>query len=664
MPEAKPDPLYSLRHFPDSRLFNVRFLRYAYPAPVVTTREAWEETARQVRRRAILAAGLYPMPERTPLKPRVWDRVETDGCSIEKACFESRPGFLVTGNLFRPLKARGRRPAILCPHGHWRSGRLEHSDAAGVPDRCMALAQMGFVVFAYDMVGYNDSCQLPHRLTDDETRLWSLHGLTMFRVQLWNSLRAVDFICSLPDVDADRLGCTGASGGATQTYFLALLDERIKVVAPVCMVSSLFQGGCTCEEAPFLHLGDLTTVHVAGALAPRPALYPSVTGDWSNNNPDYDIPALRRIYDLYGAGDRVGNVHFTAGHNYGKDIREYVYGWFARWLAGDNKAARRIPEPALNVPPPERMRLFPDGKPPRGLRSGAALVKSFIEEEAKFPAAPPRTAPELRRVRKAWREMYGETLTPREPQDVARLPLGNREFDDLKMRWTLYGYGRYGMGENVSALWLTSDRAGKDSPAAVLVNGEGNRALFSEDRPGALLRSLLDAGVRVLSIDVLGKGPTAHLLDHPLVDPLDPLYHAFNPSLTARRLQDVLTALAMLRVNEGVRRPGLIGLGLGGALALLARPLAGELGTTAVDLTGCADDDAFWMGEAYHPLIRKVGGLRAAVALASPSPLMLCGPDRGVAQWAKKAYALDGRPGNLRVAPKAAPKAIASWMAR
>lgn len=662
MPEQKTNPLYGYYSFPDSRLFNVRYLQYAYPPPAVTTREAWEATARQVWRRVILAAGLYPTPPRTPLKARVWDRFAADGCTIEKAHFESRPGFLVTGNLFRPLKSQGRGPAILCPHGHWKAGRLEHSEAAGVPDRCMMLARMGFVVFAYDMVGYSDSCQVPHRWTPEQTRRMWLYGQGMFRLQLWNSLRAVDFLCELPDVDAERIGCTGASGGATQTYFLALLDERIKVTAPVCMMSSLYQGGCPCEEAPFLHLGDLTTLHVVGALAPRPTLLPSVTGDWSNNNPGFDVPAVRRIYDLYGAGERVANVHFDAGHNYGKDIRENVYAWFARWLGGDRKAGRRIAEPALAVPPPERMRLFPDGKPPRGLKAGDAMMETIRKEEARFPDAPPKSAVELRRVRKAWREMYGETLTQREPEAVARLGVGGARHEDLKLRTVVYNYGRYGAGESVPGVWVKPDGAGKDSPAVVVAHGGGNAALFDGNRPGALLRALAGKGVRVLAVDMLGKGPTARLLEHPLIDPQDPLYYAFNPSLTARRVQDLLTALAMLRVNEGVRRPGLIGIGLGGALAMLARPLAGPLSASVADLTGCADDDAFWMGEAYHPLVRKIGDLRAAAALAESSPLLLCGADRATAQWAKKVYSLDGQAKALRVATNLTPKMAAEWV--
>jgi len=175
------------------------------------------------------------------------------------------------------------------------------------------LARLGFVVLSYDMVGYNDSCQVEHRWPPQVLRRPLLYGIGPFGLQLWNSIRAVDFVSSLPDVDPERIGCTGASGGATQTYYLALVDDRIRVAVPVCMMSAHYQGGCACEEAPLLHLGDLTTVDVVAALAPRPVLLPSVTQDWTNQNPEYEFPAVRAIYVLYGAEDRVANVHFDVG---------------------------------------------------------------------------------------------------------------------------------------------------------------------------------------------------------------------------------------------------------------------------------------------------------------------------------------------------------------
>ena len=121
----------------DSRVADVRYINYAYAAPRVTTRCEWEDHAEKVRRRVMTSAGLCPMPDRTPLNARVYDQSELDGCSIEKVRFESRPGFLVTGNLYRPLNCRKKHPAVLCAHGHAPKGRMENDELHAYRQMCM-----------------------------------------------------------------------------------------------------------------------------------------------------------------------------------------------------------------------------------------------------------------------------------------------------------------------------------------------------------------------------------------------------------------------------------------------------------------------------------------------------------------------------------------------
>lgn len=648
----------------DSRLANVRYPNYAYAAPSPATRTEWEERVRWVRRRVLIAAGLCPAPARNPLNAQVYDRSELDGYSVEKVRFEARPGFLVTGNLYRPTRSRGRRPAVLCPHGHWPKGRMEHSELGSIRGRCVTLAQMGFVVFSYDMIGYNDSCQIEHRWPADVLRRTLLYGAGPFGLQLWNSIRAADFVAGLPDVDAKRIGCTGASGGATQTYYVAVADDRIRVVVPVCMMSAQYQGGCTCEEPPLVHLDDLTTLDVVGALAPRPVLLPSITQDWTNQNPTYDIPAIRKIYALYDAADRVGNVHSNAPHNYNRNTREYMYAWFRRWLAGDKKVGPRIREPDIEVPTPGEVRLFPSGKPPAGLKRGRELLDDLVSREKGLFRHPPKSKSDLRKLRASWLSVYEDVLgckAPTEPVSIGtHIALGETATFTISGR----AIGRYGNGEQTPALWIVPKRANRRSPAALVVCENGKRELLPGNKPNPLLAALLDAGVRVLAIDILGKGETRSLLKRERLDRSDPLFHAFNRSLTAHRVQEILTALAALRQHDGVKRPALIGIGLGGVAALLARPLAGNLRSTVADITGCnVADDTFWMGEMYHPFIRKLGDLRGAVVLSAASPLLLGGADPALAKWARAGYRLAGKRSALKVsARKLSPKSIAEWV--
>ena len=628
----------------DARLNDVRHNQYAFEAPEVTDLQAWQQRAAWVRKRTLLSAGLWPMPGRTPLNARAWGEFEHGGCRVAKAQFESRPGLLVTGNLYRPLDAAGPRPGVLCPHGHWGEGRVAEVEAGSVPGRCIMLARLGFVVFSYDMIGYNDSRQVAHRWPLQVLRRAALWGISPFGLQVWNSIRAVDFLSGLADVDAERIGCTGASGGASQTWNLGVVDDRVKVMAPVCMLSSHYQGGCTCEQAPLLRLGPMTTLDVAGALAPRPVLFPSVTGDWTNMNPLFEIPVVRSIYRLYGAEDRVENVHFDDDHNYNQRTAEHVCAFMLRWLAGRKDVGKRVRQPGLTRPPIDKALIFPSTKPgPVEVDSGPMLARLAKEEGARF-VKPPTTAAQVRCLRRELVEPFAEALavSQPEPDDVA-VRVTNQRTEHSGYRLLGRSISRRGKGDVIPALWLVPEGAGTRAPAALAVCGRGKASLFRAGRPGPLLSALLSAGRRVLAIDCVGVGDTAVALKRSTRDLTDPLFYAFNPSLLGLRVQDVLTALAAVQHYERPRSVSVVGTGEGARWALLTLHAAKGVRSAAMDLTGVSLDEDGWMGEAYHPLMMRLGGLKTATALACPMPLGLFGSAAPLASWTRAVYRLLGR---------------------
>jgi hypothetical protein len=234
----------------DSRITDLPNTNSHFQMPVYKTLAEWEARRAHLRQQILSAAGLLPLPVKHDLHPQVFGRIENQDYSIEKVLLETQPGYYLGGNLYRPLKQSpaGGFPAVLSPHGHWVYGRLEHTDLASIPARCINLARQGYVVFAYDMVGYNDTIQTPHAFGDrPEEQLWSFGPLGL---QLWNSMRVVDFLLSLPGVDKERIGATGASGGGTQTFLLTAVDDRVHFSAPVNMLSAIMQGGSPCENAP------------------------------------------------------------------------------------------------------------------------------------------------------------------------------------------------------------------------------------------------------------------------------------------------------------------------------------------------------------------------------------------------------------------------------
>jgi len=289
--------------------------------------QSWDQRAQTIRATILAGAHLAPLPERTPLHPIFVNRRVRGSYSVEDVAFESVPGFYVFGNLYRPLRAGAKdsAPAILVAHGHFKQ---EGWYARTRPENqllCATLAQMGAVVFTYDMVGYGDSTQLPHDTPN------------VLQIQLWDSIRALDFLQSLPEVDATRIGVTGASGGASQIILLAAVDPRVKASMPVVMISSRYSGHERCEDGMKVRdvpgPEDTNNAEIAAVVAPRPLMIVSDGADWTKRFPDEDFPYIQRIYELY---DTVGNVHNrhlpNERHDYGPTKRHIAYRFFSRSL--------------------------------------------------------------------------------------------------------------------------------------------------------------------------------------------------------------------------------------------------------------------------------------------------------------------------------------------
>ncbi len=549
-----------------------------FQMPRYSTLAEWEARRTWLRRQILVAAGLYPLPPRTPLRSEVFGRIDRGDHTIEKVLIQPMPGFYLAGNLYRPVGVKGRAPGILSPHGHWKRGRLEDTDQVSVPGRCISLARQGFVVFSYDMVGYNDTRQMPHKFGGKVEQLWSFGPLGL---QLWNSIRALDFLQSLPDVDETRIGVTGASGGGTQTFLLAAVDTRVKAAAPVNMISATFQGGCECENAPGLRIGAFNA-EIAALIAPRPLLLVSATGDWTANVPREEFPAIRGIYELFRRPGFVESVQMDAGHNYNRASREAVYRFFAEHLLRDGRGAS-VSERPFEVPPERDLRVL----------NGKKLPEGALDEAGVFAR---------------WKELSYTPQRPGQARAVLSAYLGAEWppklwADEKGERIVL---SRTGRQDRVPGLWFPGRGRGRMTLA---VHPEGSAAA----RRTPSIEQLIERGETVLLIDAFQTGAARQARDRS-----EKYFLTFNVSDDAARVQDILTALRFLQMQGKGRPVDLVGINGAGVWCLFAAAVAPLNVRLEADLRSFQGTDEDFLRHFFVPGIQRAGGLEAALRVVRP----------------------------------------------
>ena len=643
-----------------------------FPFEVPPTKAAWKQRQEELKQRVLVATGLWPMPEKTPLTPVIHGKVIRDGFTVEKVYFQSLPGHYVTGLLFRPEGSSDtKRPAVLCPHGHGgrqqdygedkmdpliASGAELHRESGRFPKlaRCAQLARMGCVTFIFDMLGYVDSFQisdeLGHRYADRrpefetndgwgfyspqaEARMHSIMGL-----QTWNGVRALDFLASLPDVDPDRMAITGGSGGGTQTILLGAIDDRHIAGFPNGMVSTSMQGGCTCENCSLLRIGT-GNVELAALFAPRPQAM-TAANDWTKDMMTKGYPELQQLYSMLDAPDNVycePMLHFP--HNYNAVTRSIMYSWMNKHL----KLGKPEPVKELDWKPlsKEEYSVWNDEHPcPDGGPSYERQLLQQLDERdrAALFNHQPQTSNETQNyvstVRAAWQTLIGRQLPKAEDVQRAKgwkeVQAGYIEFGDTLTLTT--------HAEQLPIISVYPKSVEWNQKVVLWIDGNGKTGMFPNGTAHPELLRLINAGYAVVAADLFGQGEFTtngeSLTENITVK--NPRQFAgytycYNETVFARRVHDILTVAAWVGGDEhSPKAVHAIGVNGGGPLLAAARTIAGSaINAAAIDtanfrFTNLSD----WKHADFLPGAVKYGDLPTVLALSAPNKLWIGNEDQ------------------------------------
>jgi dienelactone hydrolase len=370
----------------------------------VKTLEEWKSKRLIYRKQLFEMLGLEPLPEKTDLKPVITDRVEHDEFIVAKLHYQSMPGLYVTGNLYIPKDIDEPLPAILyvCGHGRIKKNGVSYGNKASYQHHPAWFARNGYVCLIIDTLQLGEIEGIHHGTYRYDMWWWNSRGYTSAGVETWNCIRALDYLETRKEVDKERIGVTGRSGGGAYSWWIAALDERIKAAVPVAgmtdlrnhVVDGCVEGHCDCMYIVNTYRWDYPVV--AALVAPRPLLI-------SNSDKDTIFPLdgvvrvhkrVREIYRLYGAEDKLG-LHITEGpHKDTQELRIHAFVWFNRFLKGENPL---IDTPAVPFFKPEQLKVF-DELPADEINT--RIQESFVPKAAE-PSVP-ESAEEWTRQRKAW----------------------------------------------------------------------------------------------------------------------------------------------------------------------------------------------------------------------------------------------------------------------
>ncbi|MFC1558756.1 alpha/beta hydrolase family protein [candidate division KSB1 bacterium] len=485
------------------------------------TKADWINRQRNVK--DILMKIVGPFPEKTPLNPKITGVIKKNGYRIEKIIYESIPNYYVTGCIFIPDGIVKKRPAILNVLGHWdKAFRAE-----GPQQFIYNLVKKGFIVFAIDPVGQGERLQyydpekkefIMKEPTTEHSYVGNqcfLCGVSPGRYFAWDGIRGIDYLLTRSEVDPERIGITGISGGGTQTSYIAAFDERIKAVAPTCYITGfrrlLESIGAQDAEQNFYHAvsNGITHADFLEVNAPKPTLIAATTRDFfSIQGARETFHEVSKAYKALGNEGNLSMVEDDSEHGYTRKVREGIYAFFQKYLdlpgSPTEEDVEILEEHELNVTPTGLVSTYLDG----------GILFNVNKKEAqklikKIENSRQSITEHLNNVKKKAKELSGYAVPYNENETVFRGSY-QREGYSIEM-YVLKGESEY----VIPLLLFVPNKSGK-FPAVLYIHPEGKSSGASR---GGQIEELVKKGFIVAAPDVIGIGETKYTFSrsiHPI----------------------------------------------------------------------------------------------------------------------------------------------------
>lgn len=595
------------------------------------TGNQWRKTLTARRRCWLDMLGLWPRPDRTPLKATVTGMLNRSDYVVEKIHFQSVPGAYVPGNLYRPATIKERLPAVLYLCGH-SQGKVNPNYQANA----RWFGQHGYVALILDPIQLGEAQGLHHGTFSQNRWDWFSRGYTPAGTEVWNAMRALDYLETRSDVDASRLGVTGLSGGGAMSWFLGAADERVKCVAPVCQTGSIEQlvvdratdGHCDC--AFWINYQQWCTPDIGALIAPRALLVAAGTEDtlWRPYAFRDVVHRIRRQYAELGVPDNTVLVEDIAPHGYTPKLRREIFRWFNRHLQHSNEPVHD--DVTDYVEPATNLQVF----------GGKLPVKDTMK---KIDLLLPRLAGRPRITdRNSWRKHQRAAMA-----ELRRIPFrhiprtsdtyrlieyrcdGSNTFNDSHSSYIFSNTE----GLTLRVRWVNRAPATKQSPIVAC-------ALAPDARSGAYSIGAPPMGNNIATacIEVRNTGATS--VGPGYLWTLRRTYPLFGQTLPERQVYDLLTGIAITRREAGHRPIAVYGERYTSVMAIYAALLDEKI--SEIILASPPESHANPATPAL-PGILKTGDLPHNLALLYPRPITFIGKIPPAYQWTVRLYQKLGR---------------------